>query len=241
MISNIKKTITNLTFAGVIALNLPSLPKLNITKFATDSAHGIKESTMPGSPIKGIEGKIEGKIRTAIQNFKNTRGTLSGQVAAVGSSTVTISSNGTSIQVDISSNTHIRRKFWGASNLGEISVGDSVEVVGKWISDAKTEITAVMVRDISIQKRFGVFFGTIKSLTSDGFVVTTIHRDDETVTIGSAKLIDRKGNTISSSDIQLGHKVRVRGMWNSTAKTITEVTEIKDFSLPTIASPSPTP
>jgi len=40
------------------------------------------------------------------------------------------------------------------------------------------------------------------------------------------------------SDIEVGHRVRVKGIWDLTNKTISEVTQIKDFSIP--IQPSPT-
>jgi hypothetical protein len=124
--------------------------------------------------------------------------------------------------------------------LNEISVGDTVNVIGRWTSEDRTEINAVLVRDLSIQKRNGVFFGTVKTITDTGFVMTTIQRGDETVTLDStSKLLNRKGQTITSSDIQVGNTIRLRGMWDSQAFTITEVAEVKDFSIP--VSPSPTP
>lgn len=233
--------LASFAFVGLLGLNLT--PRITNIRLSDDSSEHVSTSTSspkPGLRLR-LEDGIKNTIRTNVQKFKDTRGTLSGQVTAVGSTSITINSNGTSIQVDVDSNTHFRRKFWGNSSLSEISVGDSVQVVGKWTSDAKTEITAVLIRDTSIQKRFGVFFGTVKSLTSGGFVVTTIHRDDETVTFGTAKIVDRKGGTLSQSDVKVGQKVRVRGMWDSNLKTITETTEVKDFSLPPFATPSPTP
>jgi hypothetical protein len=85
-----------------------------------------------------------------------------------------------------------------------------------------------------------VFFGTVKTITDTGFVMTTIQRGNETVALDStAKLINRKGQTITSSEIQVGDRIRVRGLWDSANFTITEVTEVKDFSLPVIPSPTP--
>jgi hypothetical protein len=235
MIINMKKNFAGLAFAGLIALTPISFK--NIAPRIGSAAGRLNIRT----EIASLSGHP--KLQAAIQNIKNTRATVNGQVTAVGTSTITVNNNGTSVQVDITSTTHFRRKFWGTSSLSEVSVGDTVQVIGKWTSTADTEVTAVLIRDISIQKRFGVFFGTVTSLTSNGFVVNTIHRDSETVTFGSAKIVDRKGGTLSESDVKVGDKIRVRGMWDSNLKTITEVTEIKDFSLPPMASPlaSPTP
>ena len=70
-------------------------------------------------------------------------------------------------------------------------------------------------------------------------MIDTINRGSQTVTIDSiTKLFDRKQSTIQQAAIVVGHKVRVHGLWNNTAKTITEVTVVKDFSLPIVPTPT---
>ena len=164
----------------------------------------------------------------------NKRGELKNvRVTMIDAKGIIVDSEGVSIKVNLLTNTHFRRKFWGKSSVAEISVGDSINVVGKWANEGKTEINATLVRDLSIQKRFGVFFGTINKITDSGFVMTTIQIGEETVILDTtSKIINRQGGTQSVADIQVGHRIRVRGLWNSTTFTITEVTEVKDFSLP---------
>ncbi len=182
------------------------------------------------------------KIDLVELKYTNKRGELHNvKVTKVDAKGIIADSEGASIKVNLQTNTHFRRKFWGKSDVGEISVGDSIDVVGRWVNEDKTEINAVLIRDLSVQKRFGVFFGTIKSMTDTGFVMTTIQRGEEVVTLGSTKLIGRKEQTITQSDIQVGHKVRVRGLWDSVNFTITETAEVKDFSLPPFVAPTATP
>jgi len=172
--------------------------------------------------------------------YTNKRGELKNvKVTAKDATSITVDNEGVSVKAVVQTNTHFRRKFWGKSSLAEISVGDSVDIIGKWSNEDKTEIKALVIRDLSIQKRFGVFFGTVKSFTDAGFIMTTIQRGEEAVTLDSAKLIDRTGSTITKSEILTGHRIRVRGLWNSANFTITEVTEVKDFSIP--VKPSSTP
>lgn len=232
--NKVKKYLANIAFIGVVALNPFSLGTLR------ESTREAKPSIVPNIRIQK-EASAPARLKTIAPKFKDVRGEFSATVTAINSSSIIVNNNGTSIQVDISAETHFRRKFWGNSSLSEISVGDSVEVIGKWTSDAKNGITAKLIRDKSIQKRKGVFFGTVKSLTSSGFVVTTIHKEDQTVTFGTAKIIDRKEGILTQEDIKVGDKIRIKGVWNSTAKTITETIEIKNFSLPLKTSPSATP
>lgn len=181
--------------------------------------------------------KTLGKIELL---FTNKRGQLDDvKVTAKDATSITVDNDETSVKVDITANTHFRRKFWGKSTLAEIVVGDSVDVVGRWVNEGKTEIKSVLIRDLSIQKRFGVFFGTIKTITGTGFVMTTIQIGDEVVTLDTAKLIGRTGRLIKASDILVGHRVRVRGLWDAVNFTITQVSEVKDFTLPVVPSPTP--
>lgn len=155
-----------------------------------------------------------------------------GTVTVKSGTTLTVSKNGKNITVETDSKTQFRRRFWGKSSLAEISVGDTVNVIGQWKDDSHTTVLATLVRDLSIMKRNGVFFGIITSLNSNGWVMHT-KRGDETVTISSStKLVNRKEVTITQSDIKVGDKVRVKGLWDKKLNTITEVTKVKDFSQP---------
>ena len=230
----ISKKITNFAFVGVLGLNL-FRPGVAIDK--------DRNSTPTGEKRERIEERIEERVENREEKreaFKNTRATLKNvKVTSIGTSSVTVDNAGVSVVVNITDKTELRRKFWGKSNIDEISIGDSVQVIGRWTDDTKTAINAVMIRNESIQKRHGTFFGTVKSVSSTGFVISTIHREDETVTVGSAKLINRKEAVITLADIKVGDRVRVKGMWDSSAKTITEVGEIKNFSLPPLPSRAP--
>lgn len=139
--------------------------------------------------------------------------------------------------------TLFRRRFWGNSNIAEFTVGDTLNVIGRWADDAKTVVEACLIRNISIQKRFGIFMGEVKSLTSTGWVMTAVNakRGEQTVVVSSnAKLTSRRGEVISQADVVVGHKVRVHGLWNNSNNTVTEVTRIKDFNLPPAPTPKPT-
>ena len=66
-------------------------------------------------------------------------------------------------------------------------------------------------------------------------------RADQTVTVDSStKFSNRKGETITQSEITVGQRVRVKGLWNSNDNTVTEVKEVKDFALPVRVSATAT-
>ncbi len=176
------------------------------------------------------------------QNLLGKAAIASGQVTAKSGTALTVVSDGKTSTVNTDANTQFRFRFWGKGNLDAIAVGHMVNVIGKWQDDAHTSILARQVRDLSLQKRFGVFVGEVKSLLSNGWVMSTVSakRADQTVTVSaSTKFVNRKEQSISQSDITVGQKVRVKGLWDSEANTVTEVTQVKDFSLPVVVKPTP--
>ena len=182
-------------------------------------------------------------VLNKIFNLKGRAAIGTGKLTAKTDTTLTVEKDGKSFTVIIDNKTQFRRRFWGKATLAEMSVGDTINVVGLWADDAHTTITAKLIRDISIQKRFGVFFGEVKSLLSNGWVMTTVSnkRADQTVTVDSStKFTDRKGETITQSKITVGQRVRVKGLWNSNDNTVTEVTEVKDFAIPVRVSATST-
>ncbi len=167
---------------------------------------------------------------------------VDGVVTAKGSSSLTVTKDGKTFTVNVDSNTRFRRHFWGKSSFAEIAVNDHVNVWGKFTDDARTTILATMIRDLSIQKRRGTFFGTISSKGVTTFVMHTLNRGDQTVTVGSTtKLVKRNQTTMTFADLKVNDRVRVKGVWDKTNSTITEVTQIKDFSQPFHPTPTPTP
>ncbi|MBI5619601.1 hypothetical protein HY950_01450 [Candidatus Gottesmanbacteria bacterium] len=182
-----------------------------------------------------------------LQKFFNLKGRAAigtGNVTAKDGTTLTVEKDGKSYTVLTDDKTQFRRRFWGKGSLDEIQVGHQVNVIGHWTDDARTTVQAKLVRDLSIQKRFGVFFGVVKSLTSGGWVMSTVSekRADQTVTVSaSTKFVNRKEEAIAQADVAVGHRVRVKGLWDSAANTVTEVTHVKDFNLPVRATVSATP
>ncbi len=167
----------------------------------------------------------------------------SGTISAISGTTLTVKAkDGKQFTILTDTKTQFRRRFWGKSSLSEMSVGDMVNVIGKWTDDAKTTIQARLVRDLSIQKRNGTFFGTVQSVSASGFVMQTLKRGTLTVTTSaSTKFVNRKGETIAKGDVIVGHKVRVGGLWDSKLNTLTEVAHVKDFSLPVKPTETPKP
>lgn len=240
---NTTQKVATIALALTLSLGSPSIVFANSLRAARQEFREEKKNLF--EQFKENVGSKTAEIR----RFLGERAAItSGEITAKTDDTLTIEKDGKTYIVNIQSSTQIRRRFWGKSELSEFSVGNTVNVIGLWADEAHTTINARMIRNISIQKRFGVFFGEVKSLLTNGWVMSTKseNRADQTVTVSSdTKFMNRRGETIIKTDVTLGHKVRVRGLWDKSLNTITEVTEVKDFSLPiqaeVTATVTPTP
>lgn len=192
---------------------------------------GENSGSRPGL-LKNLLGTNKGRVALGT-------GTLKSKTGDSIPATLMVTKDGKDYTVNIDASTQLRRRFWGKATLVEFAVGDTINVIGQWANDDHTTVNAKLVRDASIQKRFGVFFGTISSGGGTStLVVDTIRRGAQTVTVGSAtKLVNRRGENILVTDLKNGDRIRVRGLWDSKANTITEVATIKDYNLPTKSAP----
>ncbi len=204
--------------APALALDLPL-----IRRVATPTA----VATTPGKLIKVIPPLQK------IAVFK-------GNIEAIGNNYLAVGGK----KVNFDSKTKLFRKFGGKSEISEFSVGDGVQVVGLWTSDAKVEVNARLIRNFSIQKRYGVFIGTVKSLKPETaeLVLTTLRRGDQEVAPDkNTKYVDRAMHVISFDKLKVGDRIRVKGIWDNKLNQIFEVTQIKDYSIPekvSVSAPS---
>ncbi len=192
----------------------------------------IKKTEISGKPKeKGILNQIKNFIK---KNFK-FEARIQGTILSIGTNSLSEKGNdGKTYQINISKTTNLVREFGGKSSLTEFSVGDKIMVFGKFTDSSKTTIDANTIRNISIQKRWGAFFGKVTTINSDNFVMTTIERGTQTVYFGTAKFVNRKEVSIIYGDVKIGDRVRVKGVWDKTLNKINEVMQVKDFSLPII-------
>jgi hypothetical protein len=183
---------------------------------------------------KGLLENIKNQVKEKLQALKfNAR--ITGKITEIGGSYIKVSDNrdGKIYQVNITEKTQLRRRFWGKSSLSEFSVGDEVNVIGRYTDETKSTIEAVLIRNKSIQKRWGVFFGEVLSKEGNVLTIKIINRGEIKVYGGDGtKIVNRREESISFNNIEVGHRVRVKGVWDRTLREIRETDEIKDFSLP---------
>lgn len=126
-------------------------------------------------------------------------------------------------KVHITENTNVVRHYWGKSpiDLSEFSVGDIVNIYGTLDSQDTTLVHAKTVRNVSIQKRHAVFQGEIKSITPpDTFTMETAKRGFLTIVTKPDTKIYLGKELKTFSDLQIGTKVLVRGVWDKTLSKV---------------------
>ncbi|MBI2641898.1 hypothetical protein HYW87_04915 [Candidatus Roizmanbacteria bacterium] len=176
---------------------------------------------------KSLIEKVKNKVKKLRFNAQ-----VSGTISAINDSTLTVSSEGKTYTIFISERSKTRRRFWGKADLSEFSVGNKVNVIGKWRNPQQSEIDAILVRNLSIQKRWGVFFGDVKSKSSNSFVISTPKKSDTSVFFDvGAKFVSRNEKPISFSDLKVEDRVRVKGIWDVSLNKLIEVEQVKDFSI----------
>ena len=232
-----KKTSLNLVILTIVLTVVPST-------FALSPLRGENRiSITPGEFRKEIRKEVKEKIENKglldkVKNFlkKNLRfeARVKGKITVIGSNNFSLSGEDGTFQVNITDKTKILRKFGGKSSLSEYSVGDEVMVIGKFTDETKTTIDAKVIRNLSIQKRRGAFFGKVTVKNTDNFVMETLERGKQTVYFGTAKFVKRNEEAMTYADLKLGDRVRVKGVWDKTLNQITEVDQVKDFSIPVV-------
>jgi len=227
----------------ILVLSLLSLVLLYPTVVDAKDLGGLRPSIR--AEKKELRNELKDKIQSIKEDFKQKFDTLKNQVAkiiggeitAISGTILSISKDGKIYTVNTDSNTHFQRHYWGRSSLDEFSVGNKVNVHGKFTDDAKTTILARLIRNLSIMKRHGVFLGDVTVKNSDNFIINSKQRGDQTVYFsGSTKFVKRNEEAMIYADLQLSHRVRIKGIWDKTLNQITETVQVKDFTLP----PKPT-
>jgi len=126
--------------------------------------------------------------------------------------------------VNVTSATKLYRRYMGTATIDEFAVGDTIEARGT--KGAGNVLNAKVVRDKSIVIKNRDFPGRIKSIdtTAKSFIIPIKLKEgvvDLTVTTTDAtKFFSKDHETITFSDLLVGNKVKVLGVYNSTNKTL---------------------
>jgi hypothetical protein len=194
--------------------------------------------------IKDIKTATQDK-RAALTKLKNSSGSTAGRivggtVTAINGGIFTVKNNNKTFTINTDSTTKCVRHFFGTCSLSEIVVNDKVNVYGNFTDDAKTTLLAKEIRDASIMKAHGTFLGNVLSKTDTSFVLQSKERGNQTVTFTSTtKFTNRREQPMKYADIQVGNRLKVRGVWDKSNNTISLVERVKDYSIPLQPSVNP--
>ncbi len=223
-------------------------PKPNVT--VRPNIKDIEEKELRQElSIKEIRGRIVCLAIGACPTDKEATEVLmkAAQIIEVGNDSLKVSIFDYKYKIDIA-NARLVRHFWGDSEIDEFSPGDIINVSGYLDSQDNYLVHAKTIRNVSIQKRHDIFKGTIESLGTEkaSFVLKTENRGSQTVVVTSETRIIKTETAVckqepcppaeinaSFSDLQVGMKVIVRGIWDRTlAKIEARVVVIGDDKNP---------
>lgn len=143
-----------------------------------------------------------------------------------------VESNSRRFKVQLANNTKLRNKFGGEPTLNEIRSGHMLAIYGKWKDLTQSVLESLLLRDTSNESRYTVRAGSVIAFLENTWTLDSLHRDTQTINIQrSTKFIDRSGETIDKLDIKTGDYVRIYGLWNPDSNTMTDVKEVKYYSL----------
>lgn len=255
----IKKALTGLIFFGLLfpltsmalaqtATSTPTTKPNQIRKELKNELKEKKEELKDGLKEKLQENKVERKniieeVKAKIADSIIKNGVVQGEVATLSGTilpaTILVTTNKSeknpkSITLNITADAILLRKFGASSSMSEIHVGDKIIARGTWTDNTKTVLKVSSLRNNSVQKRNATFWGKISSIaTESSSIVVSTQKGDQTIEPDSStKYTNRSGGPISFTDLKIGHWIRVSGVWDTVLKLVTEVKNIKDWTLP---------
>lgn len=137
--------------------------------------------------------------------------------------TLTVAASGVTYTVDVTKTTKLVRRFGAKSVLTEFVIGDILEIKGKFGTSAtSTVITAEWIKNYSIQRAGGTFKGEITALdcSNNKFTFDPDNRPVQTVNFTSLTKFLRSGTQIGCTDLNVGEKATVIGLWRQSINQI---------------------
>jgi len=129
---------------------------------------------------------------------------------------------GKEVVILVDSGTKFVRKYWNKSNLGEMTLGDKLDVKIKTNSDGT--VTASYIRNESLSWSLRAHNGTIANLDITNKTFTLNQRNGQVVNVkmdDKTKVFVSSSTTTSLADLKNDQLAHVRGLYNSRSKMIT--------------------
>lgn len=170
------------------------------------------------------------EVRRKLNEFSIGRG----EVKNVSGNTlvVTDKKDNKDFNVVVDEKTKLIGKSLGKILINDIKVGHKVVIEGKIENGDSSTIKAKSVIDLSLEIRSGQFRGVVSEVNSDSLVMKVRGGKSIKVMLGSAELTDRTGKWVGITQVIVGDVIKVKGLYNGDENILTNVTSIKDSSLP---------
>lgn len=156
------------------------------------------------------------------KNLTKITGTLTAMSGTSVPATLTVTVGATTYTVEVSTSTHIVRRFNASSDLAEFLIGDILEVRGTITNQSANIMTAEKIRNISVQRSGGTFNGTITALdcTNNTLIYKPNSRVQQTVYLSTNTKIIRGGEKIKCADLTVNEQAKIIGLWRPTSQRI---------------------
>jgi len=129
---------------------------------------------------------------------------------------------GKEVTVLVDSNTKFVRKYWNKSNLGEMTLGDKLDVKIK--TNENGTVTASYIRNESLSWSLRAHNGTVSNLDTANKTFSLNQRNGQTVSVKmddkTKVFVSSSTSTAAISDLKNDQLVHVRGAYNSRTKLI---------------------
>ncbi len=217
-----KKLITGfVALATAAAMALPAFAVADNDR-GEKNDHDQREARMLGSTL---EVHINDNGTVLVRGAKVT--------AVSGNSITAVSSWGSTTlvwTVNVDANTQFVRRSGGASNVGEVTVGDSISFHGSLLTNSNgLVVSARVVKDWSLQPKHEprVFKGTLKTppgAIAPTSMVVTIRNVDYTVNVAAnVSVLNRLWLMTSLNNLRVGDRIRLYGTLDGTTITASVV------------------
>lgn len=226
----------------VLIISLALMLSLSVAEVASaQSTTGLKMQQLHQQQAATGKSMLQDNKASSSADKQNRANIMNVALTAINGTTLSVIKNAKTYTVTVDATTILKRRFGGPSTLTEFSVGNTLDVRGTYTDGTKTAVAATFIKNRSIMKRRGTFIGDVVSKDGNTIVIRSVHRGNQSITVDpTTKYVNRKQLSISLTDVVVGHRIRVKGMWDKSSNTITEVSQLKDFTLPLKASGSAT-
>lgn len=212
---------TNITSFFLLLIAALSVVQISLAQFPTRAIPRELKKEM----VQENKEVVKEKTRNILEQAKDVirekiKKQIKGKLTVIVGNILTIQNNQTTFTVTTTDKTELKRRFGAASALSEFKPNDQLLVIGnrKRNTDgtlSSTDIEASYIRNMSIQRRFAVFNGEVKSITGNTITLQTKSRGLQTVNVSSATQYMEKNVSITLSNLAVGDNLIVKGeLWD---------------------------